>query len=281
MTRTKSNVSSEMTPRTLTPFLALTFGLTWGLAALFIFFPKPLTAIFGEMRATNPLFILAVYAPGIAAIFLVWRHYGLNGLGRFFRRLGLWRAPWIWWLFVILGIPAIMYAGAAIKGTAGAPFPFSPWHLVFPALANALFLGPIEEFGWRGLALPLLQRKLAPVWAGLILGLIWATWHIPAFLIGGTPQSAWDFGPYFGSIIAVSVIMMALFNDSRGSLLTAVVFHFQTNNPIWPDAQPWDSLLFVIAAVIVVWLKRRTMFKRGAGTADVLVAEDSVAYNAP
>jgi membrane protease YdiL (CAAX protease family) len=271
--QTELNTRSGMTTKTLIPFLALSFGLTWGIAALFILFTDQLIAVFGEMGITNPLFILAVYSPGFAAVFLVWRQYTPRGLGSFFRRLTLWRASRYWWLYLILGIPAIMYAGAAVKGTISDPFPFSPWYQVLPALAIALFLGPIEEFGWRGLALPLLQRRFAPFWAGLILGFIWAVWHVPAFLIGGTPQSAWSFAPYFGGIIASSVIMTALFNDSRGSLLTAVLVHFQLNNPIWPDAQPWDNLLFVIAAVIIVWLNRRTMFQRGFGITDILMPE--------
>ncbi len=260
-----------MTTKTLISFLALTFGLTWGIAALYILFTDPLVAIFGEISIRNPLFILAVYSPGFAAVFLVWRQYGFKGLRSFFRRLTLWRASRYWWLFLILGIPAIMYAGAAIKGTFSNPFPFSPWYQVLSALAIASFLGPIEEFGWRGLALPLLQRRFAPIWAGLILGIIWAVWHIPAFLIGGTPQSAWSFAPYFAGVIASSIILTALFNDSRGSLLFAVLIHFQMNNPIWPDAQPWDNLLLAIAAVIIVWLNRRTMFQRGSGVTGILM----------
>ena len=271
--QTKLNTQSNMTTKTLIPFLALTFGLTWGIAALFILFTDQLIAIFGEMGMGNPLFILAVYSPGFAGGFLVWRQYGLKGLGSFFRRLTLWRVSRWWWWFVILGIPAIMYTGAAVKGTISDPFPFSPWYQVLPVLAIALFLGPIEEFGWRGLALPLLQRRFTPFWAGLILGIIWAAWHIPAFLIGGTPQSAWSFAPYFAGVIAGSVILTALFNDSRGSLLTAVLIHFQMNNPIWPDAQPWDNLLLVTGAVIIVWLRWRTMFQRGSGITDILMPE--------
>ena len=264
-----------MKTKTLIPFLALSFGLTWGIAAILILFYDQVVAIFGEISLTNPLFILAVYSPGFAGVFLVWRHYGIKGLGSFFRRLTLWRASRYWWLFLILGIPAIMYAGAAVKGTISDPFPFSPWYQVLPALVIALFLGPIEEFGWRGLALPLLQRRFTPFWAGLILGVIWAVWHIPAFLIGGTPQSAWSFAPYFAGVIAASVILTALFNDSRGSLLTAVLIHFQMNNPIWPDAQPWDNLLLATAAVIIVWLNRRAMFHRGEGVTDVLMPGES------
>ncbi|HNT78666.1 MAG TPA: type II CAAX endopeptidase family protein [Anaerolineae bacterium] len=269
--QTKLNTQSSMKTKTLIPFLALTFGLTWGIAALFMLFTDQIIAIFGELSISNPLFILAVYSPGFAGVFLVWRQYGLKGVGSFFRRLTLWRVFRWWWWFLILGIPAIMYIGAAVKGTIGDPFPFSPWYQVFPALALALFLGPIEEFGWRGLALPLLQSRFAPFWAGLLLGIIWAIWHIPAFLIGGTPQSAWSFAPYFAGVIASSVILTALFNDSRGSLLLAALLHFQMNNPIWPDAQPWDNVLLITAAVIIVWLKRRTMFQRGSGVTAILM----------
>ncbi len=258
----------------LAPFLALTFGLTWGLAALLFLFYDPIVAIFGEVSPSNPLFILAVYSPGIAGFWLVLRHAGRKGLGRFLRRLTLWRAPIAWWLLLVLGIPLMFYAGAALKGSLGGPFPFSPWHQALPALAMALFLGPIEEFGWRGLALPLLQRRFAPFWAGLILGLVWAVWHIPSFLIGGTPQSAWAFGPYFIGMVAICIILTGLFNAARGSLLVAYLFHFQVNSPLWPDAQPWDTVFFVLAAVVIVALNHKTMFQKGAGVTEVLLPED-------
>jgi membrane protease YdiL (CAAX protease family) len=260
-------------------FLALAFGLTWGLAVLLILCYDQIVAIFGEVGLTNPLFILAVYSPGFAGVFLVGWHYGLGGLGRFFRRLTLWRAPIAWWLFLILGIPALFYAGAAIKGSITDPFPFSPWYQVLPAMALALFIGPIEELGWRGVALPLLQRRFAPFWAGLILGVIWGVWHIPAFLLSGTPQSAWSFGPYFIGVVAVSVILTPLFNAARGSLLIAALYNFQMMNPAWPDAQPWDDLMFVLAAAVIVFLNRRQMFRRGGGVTGVLMPEDRDAFS--
>ncbi|HEY3344820.1 MAG TPA: type II CAAX endopeptidase family protein [Anaerolineaceae bacterium] len=261
---------AKINAKALTAFLALTFGLTWGLAALFFLFPDPISAIFGEIGLNNPLVILAIYSPGIAGLFLVWRYTGFSGLRRYLQRLALGRIPLGWWLFLILGIPAVVYTGAAIKGTLNASFPYSPWYLALPALAHALVLGPIEEFGWRGLALPLLQRRFAPFWAGLILGAIWALWHVPSFLISGMPQTAWAAGPYFLGILAISVILTPLFNVSRGSLLIAVLYHFQMMNPIWPDAQPWDNFLFVAVAVVVVLLYRKTLFQRGAGVTDVL-----------
>ncbi len=262
----KSNViPPDMTVRTLIPFLALSFGLTWGLAAVLIF-----------VGFSTPVYLIAIYAPGIVGIFLVWRHYGLKGLGSFFRRLTLWRMPLVWWLYLLVGFPALTYLGAALNGTISDPFPFSPWHQVFPALVQAFFLmGTNEEFGWRGVALPLLQRKYSPFWAGLILGIIWAAWHIPAFFVSGLQYEAWSAVPYFGGVIALSVILTPLFNSARGSLLIAYLYHFQMMNPIFPDAQPWDSLLVALAAVVIVVLNRRTMFKKGAGVTEVLMPEKS------
>jgi uncharacterized protein len=233
-----------MGAKTLVPFLAISFGLTWGIAALLVFFYDQVVAQFGEISMTNPLFILAVYAPGIAGVLLVWWHYGLKGLGSFFRRLTLWRTTATWWLFLIVGIPVLVYAGAALNGTFNDPFPFSPWYLALSAMATALFIGPIEEFGWRGVALPLLQRRFAPFWAGLILGVIWATWHIPAFLIGGTPQNAWAFGPYFIGVVSISVLLTPLFNAARGSLLIAALYHFQMMNPSFLMPSPGTPCCF-------------------------------------
>ncbi len=264
-----------MKTKTLIPFLVLTFGLSWGIAALLILFTDQMVAIFGEITNRNPLYIFMAYSPGIVGIFLVWRHYGLKGLGSFFRRLTLWRMPRVWWLYLIVGIPIIAYLSAALNGTISDPFPFSPWYLVFPALAQGLFLlGTMEEFGWRGVAQPLLQRKLAPFWAGLVVGIIWATWHLPVFLFGGGVQyGSWSVVPFFGGVIALSIILTPMFNSSRGSLLIAYLYHFQMMNPIFPDAQPWDNLLFAIAAVVIVILNRHTMFKKGAGVTEVLMPE--------
>jgi membrane protease YdiL (CAAX protease family) len=260
-----------MTISSLWPFLAITFGLTWGIAALAILFPDQVTAVFGEMGMTNPLFLCAVYAPAIAAFILVIYGYGADGLRRYLSRLLLWRCPIGWYVFLLVGIPALMYCAVALKGTLGdTPFPFSPWYHVFPALGLALVVGPIEEFGWRGLALPLLQQKYAPLWAGLVLGGIWAVWHIPAFLLGGTPQSAWSFTPYFLAIFAISVIMTALFNASRGSLLLPALLHFQLNNPTYPDAQPYDLVTVGLAAVLVVVLNRQQMLRRDGAATEVV-----------
>lgn len=255
-------------------FLAISFGLTWGLAILFFMIPDVITKVFGEVNLSNPIVILAIYAPGIAGVLLVLRYYGLSGFGKYLKRMTLWRAPISWWGFLLLGIPVVVFIGALIKGTVNTAFPFSPWTLAIPAIGHALILGPLEEFGWRGFALPLLQRKFAPFWAGLILGVIWALWHVPSLFMSGMPQSSWDVIPYFLGIIAICVILTALFNDSRGSLLISVIYHFQMMNPLWPDAQPYDNFLFVLLAIVVVIINRKKMFTRQGSITEILIAAE-------
>ncbi len=261
---------SDMSLRTVWWFMALAYGLGWGVAILMLVFIDQVEAIFGEMSGTNPVFILVVWSPAIAAVALVWRHYGRSGVGRFLRRLTLWRMPVAWWVFLLLGIPAVKYLGAAFNGTAG-DFPFSPWYGLLPALAAALFIGPVEEIGWRGLALPLLQRRFAPLWSSLILGAFWALWHAPAFLLSGTPQDAWSFAPFVLGVLALSVIITPMFNAAQGSILMAMLFHFQVNGPAWPDAQPWENYLFALVAIAVVALNRRAMLTSKDAVTEVLL----------
>lgn len=263
-TKTQAEVAAAtktrggMTGRTVRTFLILAFVLGWGLGALMVVFQSQIESIFGEISGTNPVFILVVYSPAMAGLYLVWRHYGVEGLRSYSKRLILWRMPSVWWLFLILGIPAAKYLGAAINGTIG-EFPFTPWYDVLPALLLAAVIGPVEELGWRGVALPLLQRRFAPLWAALILGGFWGLWHLPAFLLSGTPQSAWSFGPFIIGVLALSVLITPMFNAAGGSILIAMLFHYQMNGPAWPDAQPWENYIFAAIALVVVLANRRKM----------------------
>ncbi|PKO68604.1 MAG: CPBP family intramembrane metalloprotease [Betaproteobacteria bacterium HGW-Betaproteobacteria-16] len=266
----------------LWPFLLIAFGWAWGLIALFVFLPDQMTRWFGSLTGHHPLFILAVYAPAIAAIVVIGYHVGWSGLRSYLSRVLLWRCPPAWVAFIVLGMPLLFYAGAAVKGNLFLdPFPFEGLAPMLGALALTLVIGPVEELGWRGLALPLLQRRLAPLWAGLLLGLVWSVWHFPAFLLSGTPQGAWSFMPFLIGSTAISVIVTPLFNASRGSILLPALIHFQANNPLWPDAQPYDTYFFVAAAFVVVWLNRQTMLTRQGAVMIVVPATDDEATQVP
>jgi len=274
MKDTTSDGRRQIPTISLVPFLLVTFGLVWAVLGSYILLPERMARTFGQMTGQHPLFYLAVYAPAIAAFPLVARYGGLKGLRRFLSRMRLWRSSPAWWAFLVVGLPLVFFIGAALKGDLVAAMPrFSSWQSLAALLGLVAIKGPVEEFGWRGLALPLLQRRLAPIWAALILGIVWGFWHLPAFLLSGTQQSAWSFAPFFVGTVAISVLMTALFNASAGSILLAALFHFQLINPLWPDAQPYDTYLLVAVAVVVVLLNRSSMFSTEGAVTEVVPKE--------
>jgi len=271
MTHPKNRNTDSFPASTFFYFLIITFGLTWGIIGLYIFLPTQMAAAFGEITGQHPLFYLATYGPAVAAIVIVLFKTGLKGLRRFSGRLFMWRTTAGWYLFLLIGIPILFYTGAIVKELSLSEM-FPAWSIAayLGALAMFAIKGPVEEIGWRGFALPLLQRKMSPLSAGLIIGIIWGFWHLPAFLLSGTPQSTWSFTDFFVGTIALSIIATALFNASRGSILLPALFHLQVINPLWPDAQPYDTIPFVVAAIVIVWINRETMLKKSSGVYTIL-----------
>jgi membrane protease YdiL (CAAX protease family) len=252
-------------------FVLLTFAITWGIAGSYILFPEQAAAMFGEIEGAHPLYFIATWGPGIAGVILVLSYGGLRGLRAFMSRLFLWRCDAQWWILIIIGFPLVFMAGSLIKGgPLLAPTPPEGIGMVFALMAIMLFLGPVEEFGWRGVAQPLLQRHVAPIWAGAIIGLVWGIWHLPAFYLAGVVHSEWNFMPFFIGCVTMAILVTPIFNNSRGSLLLPVLFHWQLIIPFWPDAQPWDTWILVAIAVVVVWRNRETMFSREGAVTEVI-----------
>lgn len=262
---------SDLRFTALFSFLAIAFGLAWSVLGLYIAFWEGMSSLFGPLSGNHPLFFLAVYAPAIAAVVLVLRAGGWRGLRALLGRALIWRCSAGWYAFLLLGVPLIFTLGSAIRGNLVSEcFPFPSIGAGLLAMLLAAIKGPVEEFGWRGLALPLLQRKLAPFYAGLLLGVVWALWHLPAFLLGGTQQSEWAFGTFFLGCLAISIIATALFNRSGGSILLTAFFHFTLMNPIFPDAQPYDTYLLLLVAAVVVGRQRKAMFRRDGSVTAVI-----------
>lgn len=109
--------------------------------------------------------------------------------------------------------------------------------------------------------------------AGVIIGTVWGIWHLPAFFLSGTVFAGWNFFPFLIGNITLAVLVTPIFNSSRGSLLWPMLFHWQLIQPIWPDAQPYDTWILVAVAVVVVWWNRETMLHRDGAVTDVVPHE--------
>jgi hypothetical protein len=267
-TEPSSSSSTTLAAPALISFLGLTFLITWGVIGAYILAPELAAGVFGPISGSHPLFFLATWSPALAGFWIVYRYGGLAGIRALCSRVLIWRVSWGWAAFVVLVIPLVFVAGSLIKGgPLLAPLPPGGVTTVLLALFMMLFLGPIEEFGWRGVMQPLLQRHVAPLWAGLIIGTTWGIWHLPAFFLAGVVFADWSFLPFFIGNVALAVLVTPIFNSTQGSLLWPMLFHWQLINPFWADAQPWDTWILLAVAVIVVWRHRDSMFScRGAVT---------------
>ena len=265
----------------LLAYFALTFGLTWGLGACFALFPDQLTTVFGKMSVANPLFILAVYAPGISAVIMSGLIAGPAGVGQLLGGLLRWRIGIQWYVAIFVGIP--MLSAIAILLTAAlarTPLGIDHWyqlfllgptgrHIVQAAAAGGLwriaptilgsFLadpGPLgEELGWRGFALPRLLKGRSALSAGVILGIIWGVWHLPAFIIAGTPQDNMSFPLFMIGVVALSVLMTWAFRGTGGSVLAAALIHWTFNTCTDMTRMPLALVsvgVLVLAAAVVV-----------------------------
>lgn len=155
------------------------------------------------------------------------------------------------------------------------------WPVVFrPAAAIALttllmfLLVPFEEIGWRGYALPVLQRRYRPLTASLILGVIWAVWHLPlAWAVVGYQQSdePWRYMTRFLiTILPLSCLATWFFNGSGESVPLVSLFHIAVNMAdflLVLPSQAGETLLLVtsmVASLVVaaVWMHDREMGAR-------------------
>lgn len=222
----------------------------------------PLEAKWGFLTVPHPLFVLAVWGPAIAALSTVASFDGRAGLAAYLRRVVRWRDGSFWYAVVILGWPAALVLCRVLSGLPALPESFFSGAPAVIANALALLIldaGPMEEVGWRGYALPLLQQRFSALTASLLLGAVWGLWHLPGFYIAGATQQAYLFVAFLLGSIVLSVVMTSLYNATRGCIPLMYVFHWGLNDPFALGKREVQVALFgamVAVAVLSVVLAR-------------------------
>lgn len=208
-------------------YLAVVFGVTWGIAALVLGSPAWFQAHFGPLTHASPAFYIAVWAPDAAAVALTVAFGGWPKLRTLLSRVLRWRVQPLWWLAALGFYPAMLAVAQLLGWTMGRPpAPASAWLAAAAGLANPWVwsLGPVgEELGWRGFLLPRLLERLAPLPAALVTGAIWMVWHIPAFLVATLPQAHAALPVFILCGISLSVLMTWIHLHTNGSILLAGV----------------------------------------------------------
>lgn len=177
----------------------------------------------------------ATFAPTLSAFIMTSITEGRVGIHRLLRRYVLWRVKFRWYLFILLLIPASEVLGALVLPGVPGSYQSLTLSLVlaYPLAFVLTFIlgGPLgEEPGWRGFALPRLQLLHGPLIGSIILGILWACWHLPLFWSGvWTPPTISNIVMFVVMITALTTIMTWVFNNARGSLLITMLMHASFN----------------------------------------------------
>lgn len=244
----------------LITFFALTYTLAWACwlaAAMVSGNGAPASPMLGVLRI--PLFYLGTFAPSLVALGLTARADGRAGaralLDRIFR--GPVRARWF--VFAAGYMAAIKLTVALVHrvGTGAWPrFGDEAWYVMIVAIIFSTPVQAGEEIGWRGYALPRLAARFGLGRASVLLGVIWAGWHLPLFLIAGTDTTGQSFPLYLLQVTALSVAMAWLFGHTHGSLLLVMLLHAAVNNTkdIVPSTVPGADDPFALSTSLVAWI---------------------------
>lgn len=153
---------------------------------------------------------------------------GWAGLRQVLGRLVHLRTGWQWYLAAVLaavGVPMLVWLFARMAQMP-APADLLPLsQLPVSLIIEVLMFWLTEEAIWRGVAQPAFEVWLSPPLASLVVGVLWALWHLPLFAISGSFQAGLPYLGFFVLTVATSVVLAWLFHQSGGSLVVCAIYH--------------------------------------------------------
>jgi membrane protease YdiL (CAAX protease family) len=211
-----------------------------------------------------PISSLMFVCPVTAALIFVYRENKTAGVTELLKRSFDYTRirAMIWYAPIILMMPGIMVLSHGLMRSMGVPVP-APQFTVLAALPLfvALFVAALgEELGWSGYAVDPMQDRCGALQAGVLLGLVWAAWHVVPYMQAHRSSEwiAWQ------CLFTVSerVLLVWLYNNTGKSVFAAALFHTMSNVswllfPIYGSY--YDPRItglittFVAAIVAVVW----------------------------
>jgi len=262
-TDSSSRVMQLLRRHPLISFFVMAYAISWTYVIVFlVVWPLPDTIVTDTPELLGPI---------VAGFVMTAVMSGRTGVRQLLRRFVMWRVRGVWYLYALLGIPALYFIGVALVPGALGSFkvPSLTVSLLYPVLFLVVLVldGPLlEEPGWRGFALPRLQARWGALLGAVILGVMWAGWHAPQYFTktfaaanGGLSVSGVIV--FLLAVVSFSVLITWAFNHTGGSLLIAILIHTAINftqgltSDLFPAAAYNEVVpvgVFGTAAVIVV-----------------------------
>ena len=237
-------------------FFLVTYAITWtcfGAAGLLL---HTGAANSDQPVAVTALGLLGTFAPSLTALGLSAREgrarHLLSGFGRTPTDARLY-------IFALAYMAVIKLAVAiAHRASIGSwpTFGKEPWYTIALAIVFSTPVQAGEEIGWRGFALPRLSKHFGLARASLLLGVVWACWHLPLFFIPLSSNYGQSFVVFAAGSVALSVALAWVYARSDGSLLIAMLMHAAVNQTVGivPSSVPPRSNPFFVNGSLVGWL---------------------------
>jgi membrane protease YdiL (CAAX protease family) len=224
----------------------------------------------GPALAQTLLFVAGGLGPFAAAVVLASRRGDVRGwLASIFRG----RVDPQYYLIALVVPVGVVALAAALHATildSALTLSILPPVTDYPIYLGfvALFGGGLEEPGWRGYLLPEMQRRHSPLVAALVIGVVWAVWHLPLFLLPGTVQN--DIVPwlYLPNLVGLSVLLTWLTNAADGSVVPAILLHGGANAianyyPIGGAIGALSANGYGLLTVVVILLAAGVVWRHG------------------
>ena len=212
-----------------------------------------------------PISALLFLIPVTAASILLYNQYGWNGVNDLIKKTFDYKKikNKIWYLPALLLVPLIYFLSYAIMRLAGLPLPqlITTPFLMTPVFFAAFFIGAAcEELGWSGYAIDSMQNQWGALKSGIILGLVWQTWHIIGYLQAQN-TAVWIVWHSLYSV-GLRILIVWVYNNTQKSVFVAILVH-TVDNVSWTLFPNYGShfdpfiafiiMTIVVAIVIFVW----------------------------
>ncbi|MGB8701640.1 MAG: type II CAAX endopeptidase family protein [Thermosynechococcaceae cyanobacterium] len=254
-------------------FYILAFGISWlGMISIVL-------SSRGIAPFDSPYFqflsIFFAVGPALAAVILSQVTHGKAGVKDLLKGLIRWRVGLVWYIVAVLSPVVLLTVAQVVTKLLSLPVTIavpqvnlSPY--VIFGFGVSFFANTCEEIGWRGFALPRLQKRHNALLATLIVGMLWGFWHFPLVFLAG-PMSEYPF-LWFNSIVADAFMYTWIYNSTKGSILLVALFHGSLNifgafiTGVSPAAYTLLNCVVAIALIAVlgkVNLSRRERVRAG------------------
>lgn len=269
-------------------FFVLTYIISWTIWTPLVvdYYRNPYPISFAETPVLLiVLAFLGFFGPTFSALIMAGLEEGRSGIKRLLSGWTLWRAGIQWYLAILVSQMVIELVATQLYI---AFFDVSPeitwnrWYMVFPMFLRAALLGGAiaEETGWRGYALPRLMKSKSALTSSLIIGVVWAPWHLPMCLIPGAnfpvPLTPLLFLVFLVNAIFISIVMTWLYNNTRGSIFICYLYHVMLNTALFgavfrfadPEVAWWVKMCFgtalrgVFAILLVIFFGATRLSRR-------------------